>query len=308
MRLDLVPSREQDSPVYRSWLFLLPLGLLIVSGSAAGQSAGLDLVVTLHRAGEQLEQHYQRSQRIVSTEEVWVRSFRHDMQSNGSPRRLRFEHRLEWGMSESGDGPTVSVRRELQSVNGREPRPQDVDGCLTPLAEDEDPLSALLPNRQRDFEFSVAEVERVEGREVARLEYVPLDEGVAEVIWEEGCVSISLPGWMRGEVWVDVESGVVLRLDQHLMRRFEFQHPPDSPRGRRGRIALERSDLSIRYHRVSFRDPDETLMLPRSVERNWVLQGSGFVPRYYRSQEYSNYRRFVTGGRLVPTPDAASDR
>ena len=265
-----MPSREQDFPVYRSWRFLLPVGLLVVSGSAAGQSAGLDLVVTLHRAGEQLEQQYQRSQRIVSTEEVWVRSFRHDMQSNGSPRRLRFEHRLEWGMSESGDGPTVSVRRELQSVNGREPRPQDVDGCLTPLAEDEDPLSVLLPNRQSDFECSVAEVERVEGREVARREYVPSDEGVAEVIWEEGCVSISLPGWMRGEVWVDVESGVVLRLDQHLMRRFEFQHPPDSPRGRRGRIALERSDLSIRYHRVSFRDPDETLMLPRSVERNWV--------------------------------------
>ena len=57
--------------------------------------------------------------------------------------------------------------------------------------------------------------------------------------------------------------------------------------------------MSIRYQRVTFENPAETLMLPRSIERNWMIHGSGFVPRYYRFQQLSNHRRFVTDGRLV---------
>ena len=43
-------------------------------------------------------------------------------------------------------------------------------------------------------------------------------------------------------------------------------------------------------------------MLPRSIERNWAIEGGGFIPRYFRTQRFSNYRRFVTGGRLVDAP------
>ena len=69
---------------------------------------------------------------------------------------------------------------------------------------------------------------------------------------------------------------------------------------------LERNDLSIRYERVTFSNPAERLMLPRSTERSWTLRGSGFVPRYYRRQEFSNHRRFLTDGRLVGASDSDS--
>ena len=117
-----------------------------------------------------------------------------------------------------------------------------------------------------------------------------------------GRVSISLPGRSRGEAWVDVESGDVLRLDEYLTRRFEFREPKDRPGARMGWIALERNDLSIRYHRVTFENPAETLLLPRSVERSWTLQGNGFVPRYFTSQQFSDHRRFLGAGRLIETP------
>ena len=289
-------------------VFLIGGLLLAVSAAARGQEPRFDLEATLVRVGAQLERRYQRSQRIVSTEMVWVRSFTHDMRSNGSPRRLEFDRRVEWGPVEEGGVPTVTVFRELLSVNGREPRPRDLDACLTPRSEAEDPLSALLPVRQVEFEFSLRELERTDGRRVARLTYVPLEEGPAEVTWDDDCVSISLDGRSRGEVWVDVESGDVLRLDERLMRRFEFREPKDRPRPRSGRIVLERDDMSIRYERVTFRNPAETLMLPRSIEHSWVLQGSGFTPRYYRMQQFSNHRRFVTGGRLVGAPDTAEPR
>lgn len=281
--------------------------LLAVSGAALGQEPLFDLEATLVRVGAQLERRYQRSQRIVSTEMVWVRSFTHDMRSNGSPRRLEFERRVEWDTSEEDGVPTVTVFRELRSVNGQEPQQRDRDACLTPRSEAEDPLSALLPVRQVEFEFSLGELEWIDGRRVARLDYVPLEEGLAEVTWDDDCVSFSLHGRSRGEAWVDVESGDVLRLDERLTRRFEFREPEDRPRARPGRIVLERNDLSIRYHRVTFRNPAETLMLPRSIEHSWTLQGSGFVPRYYRIQQFSNHRRFVTDGRLVGTPETTGE-
>ena len=230
---------------------------------------------------------------------AWVRSFTHDMRSNGSPRRFEFERRVEWGATEEDGVPTLTVFRELRSVNGREPKQRDLDACLTPLSESEDPLSALLPVRQVEFEFSLGELEWIDGRRVARLDYVPRKEGVGEVTWTEDCVSISLPGWSRGQAWVDVASGDVLRLDERLTRRFEFREPEGRRWARAGRLVLERNDLSICYERVTFSDPTERLMLPRSTERSWTLRGIGFVPRYYRHQEFSNHRRFLTDGRLV---------
>jgi hypothetical protein len=285
------------------------VGLLpAVSGGAFAQQDSFDLEGTLARVGARLEQHYQRSQRIVSTESVWVRSFTHDMRSNGSPQRFEFERRVEWGAFGEDGVPSVTVFRDLRSVNGREPTQVDLDACLTPLSEDEDPLSALLPVRQVEFEFTLAELQWIDGRRVARLDYVPRTEGPAEVTWDEDCVSISLPGRSRGEAWVDVESGGVLRLDERLMRRFEFSEPTDRANSRVGRIALERSESSIRYERVTFGNPDETLILPRSIESSWTIQGSGFVPRYFRSQQLSNHRRFVAEGRLLDVPGTAREQ
>ena len=294
------------NPVHRPLLALVIGGLLLaVSGGALGQEPLFDLEATLARVGAQLERHYQRSRRIVSTEMVSVRSFTHGMRLNGPPRRLEFERRVERGTSEEDGVPTVTVFRKLLSINGREPQQRDVDACLTPRTEVEDPLSALLPVRQVEFEFSLSELEWIDGRRVARLDYVPLEEGLAEVTWDKDCVSISLPGRSRGEAWVDVESGDVLRLDERLTRRFEFREPEDRPRARAGWIVLERNDVSIRYQRVTFENPAETLMLPRSIDSSWVLRGSGFVPRYYRSQQFSNHRRFLTDGRLVGAPGTA---
>lgn len=263
-----------------------------------GQTPALDLQTILVRVGAQLEQHFQRAQRIVSTEAVWVRSFTREMRATGSARELEFEHRVEWGVLDEGGVPTVTVHRELQSVDGRGPTQEDLDACLTPVSVDVDPLSALLPARQAEFTFTLDGLDEIDGRQVARLDYVPRAVGPEEITWEEDCVSLSLPGRSSGRAWVDVQSGDVLRLDERLMGRFEFYEPEDRPRERWEPIVLERSESSIRYQRVSFEDPAETLMLPRAIESSWTLLGTGFVPRYVRSQEYADHRRFVTEGRI----------
>lgn len=278
--------------------------LSVFASDPKSQEVPFELQGILSQVGQQVHRRYQNSQSIVSKEVVWVRSFDNNMRPHGSTRQLEFERREEWSASVEHEVPSVTVLRELNAVNGREPRQGDLEGCLAPRATTADPLSSLLPWRQAEFDFSLGKLEQVEGRQVVRLHYLPAEQGPAEVIWDEDCVSISLPGRSRGEAWVDVQSGEVLRLDERLMQPFDFREPLDRVGRRPGWITLEGVDVSIRYEAVDFEDPDETLMLPSAIEHSWRLRGGGFVPRYVRSHELSDHRRFVTDGRLVETVSA----
>lgn len=296
-RIEGNESVVQADPAPVAMGALAVLAALVSTPVLAQES--VDLETILGRVGARLERRYERSQRIVSTEMVSVQSFDHDNHAAGLPRRLEFERREEWGELEDEGVPIVTVRRQLRSVNGREPTERDLEACLNPRLEAVDPLSDLLPARQRRFAFSLDGVSRVDSRRVARLEFVPKEAGPGEVTWDEDCVSISLRDRARGRVWVDVETGDVLRLDQHLWQRFEFREPPDRRPSRAQLIVLERDDLTIHYEPISFEDPADTLMLPRLIEHSWWLKGAGFVPRYLRTQQFSNHRRFLTDGRVV---------
>ena len=60
---------------------------------------------------------------------------------------------------------------------------------------------------------------------------------------------------------------------------------------------LDRDDQTLRYKAVSFRDPDEVMLVPESIESLTTLRGGLQSAR--RTQTFSNYRRFLTGGRIV---------
>jgi hypothetical protein len=49
---------------------------------------------------------------------------------------------------------------------------------------------------------------------------------------------------------------------------------------------------------VPFTNPDETLVLPASIDTITIIRNSG-SPRLQISQTFGNYRRFVTGSRIV---------
>ena len=290
------------TPAHRPRPALLGAGLLLASVAVSAQTPAVDLDALLARVGGRLERYFQRAQSIVSTETVSVRSFDRAMRPRGRPRRLEYEQRVEWDAAGADGVPAVRVMRDLRSVNGRPPGPEDENACLAPDAEGDDPLSVLLPARQVEFDFRLRDVEIVDGRPVARLSFTPIDAQPGEVEWDGDCAHIELEGWYRGDAWVDVGSGDVLRLDEHLTRPFEFREPIDRRGASRRWSRLQRDDTVTRYARIAFEDPDETLMLPRSIERNWAIEGGGFIPRYFRTQRFSNYRRFVTGGRLVDAP------
>jgi hypothetical protein len=171
---------------------------------------------------------------------------------------------------------------------------------MDPKPVSPEPLMMFLPAEREAFVFRLAGEARMDGRPALILDYRGAAPGTPEVTWTKECVSVSLPGRSRGRVWVDPVTFDVLRLDEHLVGLFDFDVPREHQlRGGPRSMVIERADSSIRYRRVEFQDPAETLMLPAEVETVTVFRG-GSVQRTRISQRFSGYRRFVADVRVLP--------
>lgn len=276
------------------------LALCVTATGAQPSDASAPLDVTLARIGDRVVQWYARAQSLVSLESVWIQPLRADLTSIDFPRRLTYELRLAWdAASEAADLPAANVVRQVLTINGRPPRPKDEPGCLDPKPVSPEPLGMLLPAQRSDYTFSAGGKTRVDGRAALTIDYRSVAPGTPALTFKGDCVSIELPGRSRGRIWIDAETHDVLRLDEHLVGMFDFSTPREQQRrGASPNMTIERADSSIQYRRVSFRDPEETLMLPAAIETVTVIRGGG-TQRYRITQRFSDYRRFLTGGRVV---------
>ena len=157
----------------------------------------------------------------------------------------------------------------------------------------------LLAARHHESEFSLAGTERVDGRQAIRIDYRGVISLPEEITWTDDCVSLLLPGRSRGRVWIDAATYDVLRMDDRLVGTFEFDVPRDHVRrGAARSMVIERAESSIRYRRVVFQDPEEALLLPASIDSLTVIRGAS-TQRVRITQRFSDYRRFLTDGRIV---------
>jgi hypothetical protein len=283
-------------------LVLAPVAVLGL-GAEQAPVVGQDLMALLARVGAAVERYYTRAQSIMCIETVAQQSLRYDMMSDDSSlRRLTYDLRVAWEGTLDGTAPEASVQRELIKVNNRDPRPKDKPACHDPAAVSPDTLQMLLPRNQGDYVFSRAGSARVRGREALMLDYRPRTLGEVTVKAHEDredCWSVDFPGHMRGRVWIDPESGDVLRLDEHLHGFVDIRLPPSRNRAREPlEVVFERVDSSTIFRPVSFSDPEETVLLPYSVESTTVVRNAG-VPRLRETRRFTNYQRFTTGGRIV---------
>ena len=66
-------------------------------------------------------------------------------------------------------------------------------------------------------------------------------------------------------------------------------------------VTVDRSDTTTIYQPVAFDDPPERLMLPSRIDTVSVIKATG-VQRLRMTQEFRNYRRFLTASRILPDP------
>jgi len=273
---------------------------------AAQQRGGPEeLIDLLARVGARVEQYFARAQSIVCDERVRIQPLGYGLGARELGRELVYELRLTWdAASNAGLLPEATVLRQIHTINGRRPRPNEGQGCMDPKPVSPEPLSMLLAGRRDRYTFSPAGAGREGARAAVMLDYTPRTPGGAEITWRDDCVSVSLPDGTAGRLWADAETGDVLRLDEHLVGLFEFNVPaahrfPNGPSS----MVIERADSSTRYRPVTFQNPDETLMLPFSIESLSFWRGAA-TPRLRTTQAFSNCRRFLTDGRIVEDPDS----
>lgn len=279
----------------------LLLAPLIALGAA--QSANPDLAALLARVGVAVERYYARAQSIMCVETVRIQSLGYDLFPDASMgRQLTYELRVAWGESENGQTPEAVVQRELIKIGGRPPRPKDKPECLDPTEVSPDTLEMLLPAKQSDYLFTAAGSSKLKGRAALLIDYKARVDGPVKATAHEDredCFKIDMPGHSKGRVWIDAETDEVLRLDEHLSGFVSVTLPGDRKRGRDPQpVVFERLDSSIVFGPITFTDPDEKLTLPISVDSLQVARNAG-TPRVRKTQRFSNYRRFITGGRIV---------
>jgi len=287
-------SSLRTSLIYtRAACLLLSVGLLRAAGPPADAGA------LMARVGAYVERYYATAQRVVAVETVTVQPLRSDLSPIEFPRRLEYDLRVEWRPGEEGQRGEAEVRRSLVKVNGRAPTAKDKPGCSDPRTVSPEPLAMFLPEQQPDYAFRLLKLGRVAGRRAMQVDYRPLKPGAIEVSWHDDCVSIELPGRSAGRVWIDEETGEVLRVDEHLLGQYEIPVPREQQRkGAAAVMTIERSSSSVRYKSVRFRDPDETVLMPAEVETVTVIRDAG-TPHLRIRQVFSNYRRFITEGRIL---------
>jgi hypothetical protein len=285
------------------------VGLMLASAAtpvAEARQIRNELTETLQLVGTRVEQFFARAQSLVCLEIVRLTNLGMSMSPDGMRRTIESELRLSWDpTSGEGEPPEAKTERLVLKINGQPPRKNDPENCTVPEqhSTETQPLSMLLPAQQERYRFSMAGRGRVDGRSAIMLDYAirrkPTVE-VSEVEGNENCISFSLEGGIRGRIWIDANTYDVLRLDQGLIGLIDIPLPRRIMLRQFGTSSwtMERHDISMRFKRVTFSDPEETLVLPVSVMSLRITRGSG-SPRLRTETAYTGYRRFLTGGRLV---------
>ncbi len=190
-------------------------------------------------------------------------------------------------------------------VNGAPPRKKDYDNCTTPEQQDseEQPLSLLLPSQREKYAFTHSGRDTIDRRDAIVVAYREIRKPTVDVSLledNEDCISFNVEGGMRGRIWIDASTHDVLRLDRSISGLIEIPLPRKVTR-RAGSVpswTMERWDSSIRFKRVTFQNPEETLVLPVESTTLQITRGAG-TPRLRTSTQYLSYRRFMTAGRVV---------
>lgn len=271
---------------------------------AGGNASPPDLPSLVTGVGNRLGDYYRHAQQLVCLERSTVTPIDSGWRADGFARTVESELRLD--IDEAAVGREPRVTREIRRVNGREPRERDRTtraGCTDPTPLSPEPLAFLLPEHRDEYVFRGVRVVTERNRAAFAIDFASAtSKEHPELIEDEGghddCFDWRGPVATTGRVWVDAATLDVLRLERRVAGPTDVRVP--KPLQRRYLftpwLTLDRDDLTLRYKEVTFNDPEETVLLPESIESLTVFRGG--LQSMRRTQVFSEYRRFLTAGRI----------
>jgi hypothetical protein len=285
--------------------FVRPARLLAIAAIAAGvcsasgraaSHTGPDIDQLLARIGARVSGYYSRAQTIVCIETSTVQPITPHWQFDGMARTVESELRFEAG----------TLSRDVRRINGRAPRERDKRdraGCTDPTPLSPEPLAFLQADGVDDYQAVTVHDGRERDRAAVVIDFMSRIRRSRPVLIEDerghdDCFDWSGPLATRRRVWIDAATDDVLRVDQRLEGPTDVQVPWAIQRRYllTQWFTIDRDDVSTRYKAVKFSDPDETVMLPESIESLTVVRTQLQSTR--RTATFSEYRRFLTKGRV----------
>jgi len=290
----------------RSFGLTAAAALTVLAAGLAAQTPP-DLGEVLARVGERIAEYYKRAQNVICLEKSTMQPIGWNWSPEGFTRVTESELHIEWDAGD-GDGPgEARVVRELRKINGRAPREKDKKdraACTDPNPLSPEPLVFLLPSHRSEYKFTSAGIGKGKDRNTLIIDYTFVaaerkPQLIADPGGHEDCYDWSGPLAAKGRVWVDANTYDVVRVERRTLGPLDVRVPIALQQRRSfgDRVVVEREDLTIRYKIVAFTDPEEAMLLPESIDELILVHGGLQSTR--RSQTFSDYRRFVTGARLI---------
>jgi len=194
------------------------------------------------------------------------------------------------------------MRRSASRESRRDKK--DRAGCTDENPLSSEPLAFLLPSHRSEYTFVSGGFGKGKDRNTVIIEFTSgKPEGKGELAEDPrghaDCFTWSLPVVVKGRVWLDAETYQVVRVEQRMAgiadltvsAKLQRKHNLDN------NIVVERHDTTIRYKTVPFHDPEEAMLLPESIETLIVVHGG--LESIRSKQTFTEYRRFLTAGRIV---------
>jgi hypothetical protein len=267
--------------------FVLLACAMIVCGVNTRTQHSNDLALVLAGLAERTQQYYDRFISIICTETVQTQNLRPNLVPAGRPRTTVNELSVSRNSSQKREHE-FRVERTLQSVNGRPARKNQQAECTDPKTGTPEPLAFLLASNHGKYRFTSADTRGGPPRTHA-IDFVESPPERVRVSWDASCFEAE-GGGHQGRIWFEPETYDIFQVDLRLSQPF-LVPLPDGFFGLRPAIRVEKSEITLRFSRVTFQQPDEELMLPVSIETLHVLRG---VPSMRITQTLTNYRRFLT--------------
>ena len=282
-----------------------PIGVALVAwliacamaGSAQGQpGAPSNLGAALAGLADRVEQYYGRISSVLCLETVTQQELKFNRAPIGKPRVTVYELSVTRDPRAKGDSE-FRVERTLQSVNGKRARKNQEPECTDPKTGTPEPLGFLLAKNQPGFKFWSAAAAANGPAGAVALDFVQTPPERIDIKWKGNCFNAE-GGGEEGRLWFDPETFDVLQIETRLPKPFSI--PVPSMFGFPGlSVWVDRSEVTMRFTRVKFEQPDETVLLPESTEIVTLFRG---VPSLRTVQILSDFRRFLAEGTVRPAP------
>lgn len=280
----------------RSLHGLALLTALALGGTLAAARAPFaeaeEVAAILSGLAERTQRYYDRFISIICIEAVHQQDLKFNLEPVGRPRQTVFELSVTRD-PKSKDGNDFRVERTLLSVNGRPAKKDQEPGCTDPKTGTPEPLGFLLARHQLQYRFTLNDRASGGPAGTRAIDFVQTPPDRVQIKWNGNCFDAE-GGGEEGRVWFDRKTFDVIQIDARLSKPF-LVPVPSGIFGIQPSIRVERSEVVMRFSRVKFEKPDETVLLPESIETLTVFRG---VPSMRTIQKLSNFRRFLAESTL----------